>query len=173
MASVWIIDGYNFIRCSRRFSAWEAEAPEEGRDAALAWLGEFAGWSGEELWVVLDHYSSLERERRELSAHGLKVLLSRGSYTADEEILALVQEMGERAIVISSDREVQRGARSAGATILSSPEFERELAPILQRIHRESGEGDEDLTPLPPRGKSGPKVPREKKKAILKLRKYQ
>lgn len=173
MASIWIIDGYNFIRCSRRFSAWEAEAPEEGRDAALAWLGEFAGWSGEEIWVVFDHYSSLERERRELNTHGLKILLSRGSYTADEEILTLVRDMGERAIVISSDREVQRGSRSAGASILSSQEFERELAPIIQRIHRESGWEEEDEAPLPPKGKSGPKVSGEKKKAILKLRKYQ
>lgn len=169
MASIWLIDGYNFIRCSRRFDEWEAEDPEAGKAAALEWLGEFSQGTGEELWVVLDHYSSLERERREFGAYGLKVLLSRGAYTADEEILTLTEDLGERAIVVSSDREVQQGALRRGACILSSQEFEREVAKVLRRLR---GDEEEDFSEFESRGAPF-KVPKEKKKAYAKLRKYQ
>ncbi len=169
MASIWLIDGYNFIRCSRRFEEWEAKDPEAGKAAALKWLGEFAQSTGEILWVVFDHYSSLERERTESKAYGLKVILSRGAYTADEEIVAMVQDLGERAIVISSDKEVLSGARRNGASILSSQEFEREVAKVLQAL---SGER-EDLTPWPETTGRAFKPPKEKKKAYQKLRKYQ
>ena len=47
MATLWIIDGYNFIRQSRRFSGLEAERGEKGKAAALRWLGRFSERTGE------------------------------------------------------------------------------------------------------------------------------
>jgi len=77
--------------------------------------------------------------------------------------------LGERAIVVSSDREVQQGALRHGATILSSQEFEREVAKVLRRLRGDESEAFSDFE------SSGAafKVPKEKKKAYAKLRKYQ
>lgn len=169
MATLWIIDGYNFIRQSRRFAEWEAEAPAEGRDAALRWLGKFCAETGERVRVVFDAYSSLAREPKTEKKYQIEIWLSRGGYTADEEIIALAQSLGESCIVVSSDREVITGALRGGASILSSQEFERELGKIFAR--------SEPLNP--PQSRRGPakgaafQPPKEKKKAYLLLRKYQ
>ena len=167
MPSQWIIDGFNFIRTSRRFAEWEAEAPEAGRTAALEWLGDFSQSTGQAVTVVFDAYSSMERAMKESSAFGITVLESRGSYTADEEILALAQKLGQGAIVVSSDREVQEGAVRAGCSILSSQEFEREVGKIFA-----AEEEDENFP-----ARKGPgaafRPPKEKKKAFQLLRKFQ
>src|SRR5215813_6090330 len=132
MASLWIIDAYNFIRQSRRFSALEAEQGSLGRSAALRWLGDFSLRTGERVCVVFDAYSGLQREPLESHVHGLTVLASRGGYTADEEIIALAKEKGQAAVVVSSDREVLDAAMKAGVSVLKSEEFEREVAKILE-----------------------------------------
>jgi len=169
MASLWIVDGYNFIRSSRRFSGWEAEDPSGGKRAALAWLGEFSQITGEEVCVILDAYSGLQKNTLDKSAFGIQILESRGGYTADEEIMALAKERGQRGIVVSSDREILAAARQAGCSVLSSQEFEREVGKIL-RAHDEE---EEDFSPRgPPKGKAF-RPPREKKKAFQILKKYQ
>lgn len=170
MATVWIIDGYNFIRTSQRFAGWEAEAPQTGRQAALEWLGEFAQLTGESLWVVLDAYSRLENHRGEKHFLGLKVMESRGAYTADEEIVELAQERGEGAIVVSSDRQVLAGAIKAGASVLTSQEFEREVSRILR-----AQEVEEDFRKSrSPKGKGMAfRPPKEKQKAYQRLKRFQ
>lgn len=171
MPTTWLIDGYNFIRTSKRFGGWEAESPQEGREAALRWLGEFAQLTEEVLWVIFDAYSRLAKERANKNQYGLQIIESRGSYTADEEIVELARERGESAIVISSDREVLENAKKAGAGILTSQEFEREVAKILtvqnnlfQEEHFYSNHRNKGTAFRPPK---------EKKKAYQRLRRYQ
>ncbi len=170
MASLWIIDGYNFIRVSRRFSAWEGEAPEAGREAALRWLGEFSQLTGQEVCVILDAYGGVHQKMKQRRAFGIEILESRGGYTADEEILNQAKILGERAIVISSDREVLQGAIRAGCSVLSSQEFENEVEKI-RRHFRENAHNFPGATPSPPPRSVTP--PKEKKKAFQILRKYQ
>ncbi len=170
MASLWIIDGYNFIRVSRRFSAWEGESPEAGREAALSWLGEFSQLTGQEVCVILDAYGGLNREMKQRRAFGIEILESRGGYTADEEILQRAKLLGERAIVISSDREVFQGAIRAGCSVLNSQEFESEVEKIFRRFRENPRNFPQDAAPRPLRGNTPPK---EKKKAFQILRKYQ
>jgi len=166
MPSLWIIDGYNFIRRSRRFSEWESKAPEEGRRAALQWLADFSALTGEKVSVVFDAYSGLHRDLKVDEFQGIQVIRSRGGYTADEEIIALAQEKGQGAIVISSDKEIQKAAVKSGASILESSEFERELAKIFERegSSREAADRSKGNAFRPPK---------EKKKALSILRKYQ
>lgn len=167
MASLWIIDGFNFIRQSRRFAEREARDPEPGKIAALRWLARFAEQTGERVCVVLDAYSGLHRNPIFEELGGIQIIHSRGAYTADEEILAMVQERGQAAIVISSDKAVLKGALQAGASILESQEFEREVGRILER------EGEEELPRLGHGKGQAFRPPKEKKKALALLRKYQ
>src|SRR4030095_10270328 len=168
MASLWIIDGYNFIRQSRRFSEWEAKAPGEGRGAPLRGLADFAAATRERVSVIFDAYSGLHRDPIAESFQGIQVVRSRGGYTADEEIIALAQEKGEGVIIVSSDKEILKTAVQAGASILEAREFEREAGKILQQG---GGRGDDNASI---RRKGNPfQPPKEKKKAFAILRKYQ
>ncbi len=167
MSTLWIIDGYNFIRGSRRFSELETRDPERGRETALRWLGSFAEQCGERLRVVLDAYSGYQREPIVGEKYGLEIWRSRGSTTADEEIGLLAREFKEACVVISSDREVQEAAVVAGAAILSVLEFERELGKILEAP-------EEDEAGPERRRRGNPfRPPQEKKRAYFLLRKYQ
>ena len=112
-------------------------------------------------------YSGLSRQLKDRSALGIQILESRGGYTADEEIIELAKLKGQNAIVISSDREVMTAAIKAGCSVLTAPEFEREIAkifranPAMRSAPRPTGKGQAF------------RPPKEKKKALLLLRKYQ
>ncbi|MFO1463073.1 MAG: NYN domain-containing protein [bacterium] len=170
MPTLWIIDGYNFIRQSRRFAELEARHGARGKASALRWLGEFSARTGERLCVVFDAYSGLQRELQSSHPHGLTVLASRGGYTADEEIIAMVQAQGEAAVVVSSDRMILEAAVKAGASVLKSEEFEREVGKIL-----EAEAPDEEVLRTRRRPGKGEafRPPKEKKKALALLKKYQ
>lgn len=170
MPTLWIIDGYNFIRTSRRFSELEAEHGAKGRRAALLWLAEFQERTGERVCVVFDAYSRLENVMKEENLHGVQILASRGGYTADEEIIAMARERGQAAVVVSSDRVIMEAAIKAGASILKSEEFEREVAKILE----EEAPDEETLRSRRRPGKGEAfRPPKEKKKALALLKKYQ
>lgn len=169
MPTLWIIDGYNFIRQSRRFAEQEARNGAKGRESALAWLGRFQDTTGERVRVVFDAYSGLEREPTVGQKFGVEVWLSRGGYTADEEIVALAENMREACIVVSSDRAVLAGSIRGGASIIHSDEFEREVGKILDRGFADEEE-EENGGRIKGRAYHPPK---EKKKAYLLLRKYQ
>jgi predicted RNA-binding protein with PIN domain len=171
MSTLWIIDGYNFIRQSPRFSELELKNGVKGRAAALNWLGRFGERTGEKLWVVFDAYSGLHNEMQKERIHGLTVLASRGGYTADEEIIALAQEKKDAAVVISSDRMIQEAAVKAGASILKSQEFEREVAKILDGPDFDD-EAEERAARRAAKGQAF-RPPKEKKKALALLKKYQ
>lgn len=171
MSTIWIIDGYNFIRQSRRFSDLEAQDGLKGRAAALRWLGRFGKQTGEKVWVIFDAYSGLQEEMRREQIHGLTVLASRGGYTADEEIMALAKEKAEAAVVVSSDRMILEAAVRARASILKSDEFEREVAKILDGPSCDD-ETEERAARRPGKGRAF-QPPKEKKKALALLKKYQ
>ncbi|HKY62836.1 MAG TPA: NYN domain-containing protein [bacterium] len=171
MSKTWIVDGYNFIRQSPRFSELEIRDGDQGRAAALRWLGRFGQRTGEKVWVVFDAYSGLHSQMQKERIHGLTVWASRGGYTADEEIIALAREMRDAAVVISSDRMIQEAAVKAGASILKSQEFEREVAKILEGPAFED-EAEERAARRPGRGQAF-RPPKEKKKALALLKKYQ
>ncbi len=171
MSTIWIVDGYNFIRQSFRFSDLEARNGPKGRAAALRWLGHFGERTGEKVWVVFDAYSGLHDQMLREQIHGLTVLASRGGYTADEEIIALAREKGEAAVVVSSDKMILEAAVKARASILKSQEFEREVAKILEGSDFED-EAEKRAARRPGKGQAF-RPPKEKKKALALLKKYQ
>ena len=170
MASLWIIDGYNLLRQSPRFSDLETKDESKAKQAMLRWLDKFSAQTGEQVVVVFDAYSDIRKEFLETQVGAVKVLFSRGAYTADEEIIAMARDKGEAVIVISSDKAILKEAIRAKASVLESLEFEREVNKILLRNEEEEREREE-FRSIPRRG-SAYRPPREKKKAYLLLRKY-
>lgn len=125
MALHLIIDGYNLIRQSPFFQEMDARELELGREALLDSLAGyrktrpqhkitvvFDGWLGGDLKESRDHRS------------GMAIVYSRRGERADEVIKRLLQKERSRAVVVSSDRELQEYAQKVNATWISAPEFE-------------------------------------------------
>ncbi|MBA2847868.1 hypothetical protein G4V39_06500 [Thermosulfuriphilus ammonigenes] len=160
-----IIDGYNLIRQSPALRAAEAEAIESGREALLDLLWRYKKVKGHQVTVVFDAWGSREARRQRQTIKGIKVIYSRAGETADEVIRELVRKEGQRAIVVSSDREVQAYAERFGATSISSPEFESRLELALYQDLKGLEEDD-----LPPQGR-GKKLPKKLRRRQARLRK--
>lgn len=140
MASLWIIDAFNFIRQSKDLAELELISYEKAKEALINRLKEFANFSGERVLSVFDATGSLNRERVE-EGHGLvKVIYTKGGEIADEAIIELARQKKEGAVVVSSDREIIEAAQKAGSSTLSSLEFER----ILSRMNQSFSIEDEE-----------------------------
>jgi predicted RNA-binding protein with PIN domain len=125
MALNLIIDGYNLIRQSPYLQAMEARELEAGREALLASLAAYRQSRPQhKITVVFDGWEKGGlRESRDRRA-GMTIIFSRRGEKADEVIKRLLEKERSRAVVVSSDRELQDYADRVGAAWISAPQFE-------------------------------------------------
>ena len=122
-----VIDGYNVIRQSPTLSIIEHRSLEEGREALLKGLAAYKRVKHHPITVVFDGtYADMHMERRTRSK-GINVVFSRPGQLADSVIKRLVARDQERAIVVTSDREVAGFAAKHGAATIDSVEFENKM----------------------------------------------
>jgi predicted RNA-binding protein with PIN domain len=119
----WLIDGMNVI--GSRPTGWWRDRPGAMRTLAQE-LGHFAERSGDRVTVVFDGAPfDLEGEP------GVTVLFAsrRGRNAADDDIAAIVESDTDPAdlSVVTSDGDLARRVRDAGATVLGAGEFRRRL----------------------------------------------
>ena len=166
-----IIDGYNLIRQSPWLSLLDARDLESGREALLQALSDYRQRRPQhKITVVFDGWQGgALRESRDLR-QGVGVIYSRRGERADEVIKRLLDREGRRAVMVSSDRELQACAEKVGATWVAANEFESQY---LKSGPTDASEDEEDGTP---RGgaKKGPahrlkKSLRQKKERLRKL----
>ena len=118
----WIVDGMNVI--GSRPTGWWRDRPGAMR-ALVSELGEFAASEGDEVTVVFDGKGF------ELEGEGVRVMFAtrRGPDAADDDIAALVEgddAPGELSVV-TSDGDLARRVRDAGAAVVGAGEFRRRL----------------------------------------------
>lgn len=125
MALHLIIDGYNLIRQSPWLSLLDARDLEEGREALLQNLvGYHQRHRQHKITVVFDGWQGGGlRESRDVH-QGVGVVYSRRGERADEVIKRMLVKEGRRAVMVSSDRELQDFADRQGATWVAAGEFE-------------------------------------------------
>jgi len=86
---------------------------------------------------------------------------------ADTVIKRIVAREGERAVVVTSDRDIANFAEGHGATIMDSIEFEKkiEMATQMERMTGDTG-GEDEVGWVPTTKKKGParRPPRQKRK---------
>src|SRR5262245_52902406 len=117
----WLIDGYNVVRRDPELQAREAESLEAGRRALLHLLARARRAPRDEFTVVFD---GARRSGSAPTAAGhIRVVFSRPPATADDELVRLARQLGNGAIVVSSDRKVQDAARRAGSAVLTAEQF--------------------------------------------------
>jgi predicted RNA-binding protein with PIN domain len=115
-----IVDGYNLLYA-------QGEAPAPASRARL--VRDLVAWAqdrGRQVVLVFDAWAGGTREAR-AEAHGpVTVWFTRAGERADAFIVRWVGEHAE-AVVVTSDRAVQQGARRRGAAVLDAESFAARL----------------------------------------------
>ncbi len=111
-----VVDGYNvlFLLDPNDFSSGSA------RQRLNHALNRLRRQSQSSLRVIAVYDSSLPGERDIATAGSIEVRFAQEDRLADEEVVALAEELRGSVVVISTDREVREGAEAAGAVALWS-----------------------------------------------------
>lgn len=164
-----IIDGYNLIRQSPDLQRLEARELEAGREALLERLAPYHRRSRHQITVVFDGWQGGHRVESRDRRQGILVIYSRLGERADEVIKRLLSRDRERAVVVSSDRELQDCARQVGATWINAARFA-----ALHLLPGKPPAPDETDEPGPKNGlKKGParRLPKAQRRRQQRLKK--
>ena len=128
-----IVDGYNIIRQSPRLQFLDAMDLQAGREALLELLALYRRRSHHQMTVVFDGWQQGDLKESRDRYQGILVIYSRRGERADEVIKRLLNQERERAMVVTSDREIQVCAEQAKAAWINASQFE------LSHLHDPSG----------------------------------
>ncbi len=102
-----IIDGYNVIRQSQELQRLDARELEAGRTALLARLAAYRERCRHKITVVFDGWLGGDPKETRDRRQGMLIIYSRRGEKADEVIKRLLAAERQRAVVVTSDREIQ------------------------------------------------------------------
>ena len=122
-----VIDGYNLIRQSPTFSVIDRRSLEEGRDVLLECLASYKKVKRHPITVVFDGTGADTHMEQSTRWKGIRILFSRPGELADTVIKRIAARERERAIVVTSDREIADFAARHGAASIDSIEFENKI----------------------------------------------
>lgn len=132
---VLIVDGYNVLNARRQLEG--ASALSDARDALIARLQDYAGFSGQRIVLVFDAWQGDRQTRSEEEHGGVRVVFTRKGETADHYIERLcdgfagdIEARRMEVRVATSDALEQTIILGRGATRLSS----RELLLEMQQV---------------------------------------
>ncbi len=159
-----IVDGYNLIRQSPQLQPLDALDLQAGREALLELLAHYRRRSHHQVTVVGDLKESRDRHQ------GILIIYSRRGERADEVIKRLLRLERERALVVTSDREIQGCAEQVKATWISAGQFD------LLHLHGPegaAGRDDEEGAATRDSHKKGParRLPKSQRRQRQKLKK--
>ena len=159
-----IIDGYNLIRQSAVLDPIDQIDIQQGRTALLERLSAYKRIKRHAITVVFDGTNAPPLSVKREQVKGIKVRFSHRGELADEVVKKIALAEKQRALVVSSDRDVAQFAESVGASVISSPEFEERLA-LAETLDGDHVE-EEGASPgwVPTTKKKGPKRRRSKRR---------
>jgi predicted RNA-binding protein with PIN domain len=122
-----IVDGYNLIRQSSQLQPLDALDLQAGREALLELLSRYRQRSHHRITVVFDGWQGGDLKESRDCYHGMLIIYSRRGERADEVIKRLLRQERQRALVVTSDRDIQVCAAQVKATWISAGQFEPHL----------------------------------------------
>lgn len=122
-----IIDGYNLIRQSASLDALDREDIQLGRQALLEQLDAYKRIKRHAITVVFDGAAAETGQPHRDVVGGVRIRFSRPGETADSVIKRMVSRERQKALVVTSDREIVNHAHNQGAATIPSPEFEAKI----------------------------------------------
>ena len=167
-----IIDGYNLIRQSTKLSSLDQQDIMLGRDALVDILAAYRKIKPHRITVVFDGHNSPVFSPPRNRQKGISLRFSRSGESADEVIKRMAHREREKALVVSSDREVADFAAAKGAATISAQEFETK---IEMAAHFDGPIGEEEDTRgwTPTTRKKGPsrKLSKKQRRNRIKIKK--
>lgn len=151
-----LIDGYNLIRQSPALSDIDRRSLEEGREALLECLASYKRVKHHPITVVFDGAGADTHMERRTAWKGIAVVFSRPGELADSVIKRIVNRERERAIVVTSDRDIADFAAKHGAETVDSIEFEGKMKMAVQLDLSLTDLRDEEEGWIPTTRKKGP-----------------
>lgn len=142
MAVHIIIDGYNFIRQSLSPRLLNTRDLQQEREALIALLAAYKRRRPHAVTVVFDGTRAPSDLARKDIVQGIEVLFSAAGQTADTVIKQLAIREREKALVVSSDREISDFVSARGVVVIDCAAFESKLYPLSD----EAGEMPEEET---------------------------
>ena len=137
-----IIDGYNLIRQSASLSRLDEQDILLGREALVDRLAAYRKIKHHAITVVFDGQNSPAFSQQRRRRKGILIRFSPKGKSADEVIKHMASREREKALVVSSDRDVSDYAAACGAATISAQQFETkiELAGQFERHGNESAD---------------------------------
>ena len=176
MAIHIVVDGYNLIKQSSVLSRLDRMDMEEGRDELIARLAAYKKVKRHRITVVFDGCKGGGLRQERTREKGISIIFSKKGEEADDIIKRTVKVIREKALVVTSDREIVEFSERHGATVISSGEFEMrmEMAVFYEDKGLEEGLSDESIEKTIHTKKKGPsrrlkKSQRQSKRKIMKL----
>ena len=161
-----IIDGYNVIRQSKQMRILDLRDMQEGRETLQDMLVEYRKKKGHRITIVFDGTNAISSDTRRQRFRGIDILFSRHGETADTVIKRMAVREKERALVVSSDRDIVSFVRSVGSATIGSRAFEDQI--FQARYFGETGgmEDSPDTGWVPTTRKKGPsrRLPKKKRR---------
>ena len=122
-----IIDGYNLIRRSPSLSVLDKQDLERGRGELVRRLARYKQVRSIPITVVFDGWNQASLSGSSTMERGIRVVFSRRGQRADDVIVRRAREMGEKATIVTSDRQLQMEVQRYHATIIPSKDFEMKM----------------------------------------------
>ncbi|MEW6673018.1 MAG: NYN domain-containing protein [Thermodesulfobacteriota bacterium] len=122
-----IIDGYNLIRHSPRLKRLDHQDIQFGRQALIEELALYRKTKHHRITVVFDGANAPEFTQYQDRLKGIDIQFSRAGESADTLIKRMAAREKEKALVVSSDRDIAGFAMSQGAAVIDSLDFGKKL----------------------------------------------
>ncbi|MFC1516831.1 NYN domain-containing protein [Thermodesulfobacteriota bacterium] len=157
-----IIDGYNLIHQSRELNRLHQEDIQSGREALLESLAVYKRLKSHQITVVFDGKNAPHFSPKNDQVKGIAVRFSRRGETADAIIKRMAKREREKALIVSSDRDVTVYSSARGAATVTSSEFEEKMM-MAAYMDIKGVDGEEGSGWTPTTKKKGPSRRRSKR----------
>ena len=167
-----IVDGYNLIRQSNRLSLLDQQDLQSGRDALIEALIKYKKIKHHKITVVFDGTNAPSIIAFRDYIKGIIIQFSRQGESADAVIKRMAAREREKAMIVSSDRDIINAAVSYGSAAISSPLFEEKM--IMAEYMDIKGMVEEDNPGwIPTTKKKGPsrRLSKKDRQSMKKIRK--
>ena len=167
-----IIDGYNLIRQSKSLSILDLQDIQLGREALVDMLAAYKKVKSHRITVVFDGTAAPRFSQQRQRHKGISSLFSHAGESADTVIKKMARREKQKALVVSSDRDIVQSAASNGAATVSTDEFENKLMMSMD-IGGIQIEGNDHDGWKPTTKKKGPsrRLSKRQRKNSVKIRK--
>ena len=128
MALHIIIDGYNLIRQSPHLKRLDHQDIQLGRQTLLEELAAYKKRKHHRITVVFDGANAPVFTQQQDRIKGIDIQFSRAGESADTIIKRMAAREKEKALIVSSDRDIVVFAMAQGAAVISSLHFGEKIA---------------------------------------------